>query len=188
MTPPRAAHRASRRAAIAAGLVALALAPACARGRDGRHAPAAAEHVAPDDGPDDGPDDARDAGTLASRTPAGDEGSQLSEEAARTLLAERFRAAGFRVRYDVAIARTGAFALTVDGYDPVHRVGFEYVATAERDTDLDAAERAALARERSERILIVDAAGADGLDAAVTRFLDTARTPAARTPAARTPE
>lgn len=176
MTAPRAAHRTARRAAIAAGLVALALAPACARGRDGRHAPAAAEHVAPDDR-----DDARDAGTLASRAPAG-EGSQLSEEAARALLAQRFRAAGFRVRYDVAIARAGAFALTVDGYDPVHRVGFEYVATAERDTDLNAAERTALAHERSERILIVDAAGAAGLDAAVTRFLDTARTDTARTP------
>lgn len=169
MTAPRAPHLCARRVPIAACLVALALAPACARGRDGRHAPAAVEQL--------DPASARDAGALTPRAHAGDDGSQLSEAAARALLAQRFRAAGFRVRYDVPVAREGAFALTVDGYDPVRRVGFEYVATAERDTDLDASERAALAHERSPRILIVDAADAASLDAAASRFLDAAGAP-----------
>jgi hypothetical protein len=120
---------------------------------------------------------ARDAGALAPGTHAAGDGARLSEAAARALLSERFRAAGFRVRYDVLVTRDGAFALTVDGYDPAHRVGFEYVATAERDTDLDAAERAALAREREQRILIVDAADSADLEAEAARFLDEASAP-----------
>jgi hypothetical protein len=123
------------------------------------------------------PGHARDDGALAPGANAASDGSRLSEAAARALLSERFRAAGFRVRYDVPVARDGAFALTVDGYDPAHRVGFEYVATAERDTDLDAAERAALARERQQRILIVDAADSAGLEAEAARFLDAASAP-----------
>lgn len=95
----------------------------------------------------------------------------LSEAAARAILARRFRAAGFRVRYDVPIARPGAFDVTVDGYDPVRQVGFEYVDTAERDTDLHAAERAALERDPAHRILVVDATDAAGLEARITRFL-----------------
>jgi hypothetical protein len=169
MTAPPALHRRARRIATAS-LIALA---ACASGRDGRHAPAAMEHAEPER--------ARDAGAPAPGTPApgtpADDASHLSEAAGRALLAERFRAAGFRVRYDVPVAREGAFALTVDGYDPARRVGFEYVAAAERDTDLDAAERAALAHERPQRILIVDAADAGGLDAEATRFLRAAQAP-----------
>lgn len=124
-----------------------------------------------------GPAHARDASALAPGADAPDDGTRLSEAAARALLSERFRAAGFRVRYDVPVARDGAFALTVDGYDPAHRVGFEYVATAERDTDLDAAERAALAREREQRILVIDAADAASLEAEAARFLGAARGP-----------
>lgn len=95
----------------------------------------------------------------------------LSEAAARALLAERFRAAGLRIRYDVPLARPGSFALTVDGYDPERHIGFEYVAVAERGTDLDDAERVALARDRDHGILVVDATDAAGLDAASTSFL-----------------
>lgn len=95
----------------------------------------------------------------------------LSEAAARAILARRFRAAGFRVRYDVPIARPGAFDVTVDGYDPARQVGFEYVDTAERDTDLHAAERAALERDPEHRILVVDATDAAGLEARITPFL-----------------
>ncbi len=167
MTASRAVHRRCWRLPLAVCVVALALAPACAGGPDGRPAPAAVEHE-----PGHAP-----AKALAPGAHATSDGSRLSEAAARALLSERFRAAGFRVRYDVPVARDGAFALTVDGYDPAHRVGFEYVATAERDTDLDAAERAALAREREQRILIVDAADSAGLEAEATRFLDAARLP-----------
>jgi hypothetical protein len=103
--------------------------------------------------------------------PALPAGPVLSEAEARAILAERFRAAGFRVRYDVPIARPGAFELTVDGYDPERGIGFEYVAVDERGTDLDDSERAALARDREHRILIVDATDAAGLDALVSAFL-----------------
>ncbi len=94
----------------------------------------------------------------------------LSEAAARAVLSERFRAAGYRVRYDVPLARPGEFAFTADGYDPDRRVGFEYVAASERDTELSRTERAALAADDSEgggdgvSVLVVDAA--PGLDSA----------------------
>ncbi|GAB4510745.1 MAG: hypothetical protein Tsb0020_28260 [Haliangiales bacterium] len=94
----------------------------------------------------------------------------LSEAAARAVLSERFRAAGYRVRYDVPLSRPGEFAFTADGYDPDRRVGFEYVATSERDTELSRAERAALAADDSDSdgdgvsVLIIDAA--PGLDSA----------------------
>lgn len=59
----------------------------------------------------------------------------------------------------------------MDGYDPERHLGFEYVAVAERGTDLDDAERAALARDRDHGILVVDATDAASLDAASTSFL-----------------
>lgn len=58
-----------------------------------------------------------------------------SESAARALLDRRFRAAGFRIVNDVRVV-TGTAALTCDGYDPVRKVGFEYIAAAERGTDV----------------------------------------------------
>lgn len=95
----------------------------------------------------------------------------LSESAARALLADAFRAAGFRVRYDVPVARDGAFALTVDGYDPMRRVGFEYVAEEERGAELDAGERSLLARDPEQRVLVIDAVDAAGLEERAQRFL-----------------
>jgi hypothetical protein len=181
---------------LARGLVywgPVALWLACAGARDGRHVPVAAEHGAPPAG-----------GTHAARPRAGAgpavdrDGPALTEAAARALLAERFRAAGFRVRYDVPVARDGAFALTVDGYDPARRVGFEYVAEAEAGADLDPDERAALARDHEQRILIIDAAGtaetaetaetagaadaADEIRALAERFLQALETPGPRPP------
>lgn len=94
----------------------------------------------------------------------------LSEAAARAILSERFRTAGYRVRHDVPLSRPGEFAFTADGYDPARRVGFEYVAAGERDTELSRAERAALAASDSDddgdgvSVLVVDAA--PGLDSA----------------------
>jgi hypothetical protein len=169
---------------IARGIVHLwpvVLCLACAGARDGRHVPVAVEHGARPDG-----------GTRADRPRAGagpaldGDGPALTEAAARALLAERFRAAGFRVRYDVQVAREGAFALTVDGYDPARRVGFEYVAEAEAGADLDPDERTALARDHEQRILIIDAAGAAGAADEVRglaeRFLQALDTPGPRAP------
>lgn len=127
----------------------------------------AAEHAAQPARPGDRAQDRAQVSSPHAAGPATDgEGPALTEAAARALLAERFRAAGLRVRYDVPVARDGAFALTVDGYDPVRRVGFEYVADAEAGADLDAGERAALARDRELRILIIDADGANGANGA----------------------
>jgi hypothetical protein len=166
---------------------------ACAGARDGHRVPVTAEHGArPEGGP-------RAVRPRAGAGPALDrDRTALTEAAARALLAERFRAAGFRVRYDVQVARDGAFALTVDGYDPARRVGFEYVAEAEAGVDLDPDERTALARDHAQRILIIDAAGAAGaagpLDSAGTaataeeiqaladRFLQALETPGSRAP------
>jgi len=171
--------------AIAAGVLGLwpgALCLACAGGRDGHHAPMAAEHDLPPD-----------TGTPATRPRVGagpaahGDGTVLTEAAARALLAERFRAAGFRVRYDVQVSRDGAFALTVDGYDPARRVGFEYVAEGETDADLGPDERTALARDHEQRILIVDAHGpagveADRIGALADRFLQALEKPGPRAP------
>ena len=96
-------------------------------------------------------------------------GPPLTEAVARALLAKRFRAAGFRIRDDVRVrsesptAALGdadpSFDLTVDGYDPEAKVGFEYIDPAEVGSDLLAEERAALGRENSgPRILILDPA------------------------------
>jgi hypothetical protein len=101
---------------------------------------------------------------LADRQPA-------SEAVARAILAERFRAAGFRIRHDVAVARPDGFALTVDGYDPQARLGFEYVAVSERDTDLDALERAALESDSEYRILVLDAAPVADIEERAGSFL-----------------
>jgi hypothetical protein len=101
-------------------------------------------------------------------------GEPVSEAEARTILAARFRAAGYRVRHDVRVAGEG-FELTVDGYDPESRVGFEYVAPAERDTDLVAEERAPLARDPSYRILILDPMTRTALDEQAGAFLAGAR-------------
>lgn len=97
-------------------------------------------------------------------------GPPLSEGGARRLLAERFRAAGFRILHDIRITTAGV-DLTVDGYDPARKVGFEYVASEERNTDLTAAERIALRDQREHRLLVVDATSAAAVIAAARRFL-----------------
>lgn len=123
---------------------------ACSGGRGRRHLSGAA------------PPPARVIVSQDAGTDARPSGPRLSEAAARLLLTERFRAAGLRVRFDVPVvsevvdAEGGAFELSVDGYDPQARIGFEYVAASEADTDLSAAERAALAQDSEHRILVID--------------------------------
>lgn len=101
-----------------------------------------------------------------------------SESEARAVLAERFREAGFRVRYDVTLLIGGDFEMTVDGYDPGSKVGFEYVAAEERDTDLSVDERAALGRLSEYRILIVDPAPLGLVTDQADQFLAAARSQA----------
>ena len=50
----------------------------------------------------------------------------LSEIEARTLLAALFREAGYRILHDVVVASEGG-SLTLDGFDSIRRVGFEYI-------------------------------------------------------------
>jgi hypothetical protein len=92
----------------------------------------------------------------------------LDEASARFLLASRFRAAGLRVVEDVSL-QVGDVELVVDGFDPVRRVGFEYVAAEEREVELDSARR--LADAPSLRILVVDAASADEIERSADAFL-----------------
>jgi hypothetical protein len=138
---------------------------ACSGGHEGRGVPASGAKpgeaaLAPVHG----------AGGHESAQPGDPDGAPVSEAEARTILAARFRAAGFRVRHDVRVAGNG-FELTVDGYDPESRVGFEYIAPDERDTDLVAEERAHLAREPTYRILILDPMSAPAVEAHADAFL-----------------
>jgi hypothetical protein len=55
----------------------------------------------------------------------------ISEAHARRLVTDRLRRAGLRVLFDVEV-ELGGRKLTLDGYDPNRRIGFEYTATSER--------------------------------------------------------
>jgi hypothetical protein len=96
-------------------------------------------------------------------------GEQLDEASARRLIAARLRAAGLRVVEDVPL-RADGLDVTLDGFDPARRVGYEYVAADERGADLDDGERARLAGLGDARVLVVDSAGAEQVTAAVERF------------------
>ncbi|MEM9487643.1 MAG: hypothetical protein AAGC55_00795 [Myxococcota bacterium] len=102
-----------------------------------------------------------------------DDGPPLSEAAARAVLARRFRAAGFRIRADVRLRSDGppSVDLTVDGYDPAARVGFEYIDASERGRDLSAAERNALTGDPDRRILVIDSASRAHVMNAADTFL-----------------
>ncbi len=52
-----------------------------------------------------------------------DAGPTLTEAQARAFIAERFRAAGLRIRQDVPVG-----GVTLDGADPQEHIGYEYVA------------------------------------------------------------
>jgi hypothetical protein len=100
-----------------------------------------------------------------------DAGPPLGEVEARLVAADRFRRAGFRIRQDVRITRPGAYDVTLDGWDPQRRVGYEYIAPEEVGLDLDAAERAALARDASLQVLILDRTTRDETLALIEAFL-----------------
>lgn len=89
--------------------------------------------------------------------------SGLDEASARFLVAARFRAAGLRIVEDVAL-RAGDTDITLDGFDPARRVGYEYVAAEER-----AAARPA--EITGARVLVIESADAAAIERAVDRFL-----------------
>ena len=94
----------------------------------------------------------------------------LDEATARRVLAARFRAAGLRILEDVALEIDGV-TLVADGFDPVRRVGYEYIAAEERDVELDAGERERLAAMPAVRILVTEEAAAGDLERAADAFL-----------------
>ena len=106
-------------------------------------------------------------------------GEPLDEASARRLIAGRMRAAGLRIVEDVTLEVSGV-SLVADGFDPVRRVGYEYVAAEERGLELDAAERERLSGLDSVRILVAEPAPAADLERTVEAFL--AELPAAAAP------
>jgi hypothetical protein len=100
------------------------------------------------------------AGVQVADRRAGD--AALDEASARFLIAARFRAAGLRVVEDVSV-RAGDAAITLDGFDPARRVGYEYIAAEERTHRPPEIAEA--------RILVLESAGAAEIERAVDRFL-----------------
>jgi len=143
--------------AIAAAMTAIALA-ACGGERAAEPAP-----EAPREAVATGPDE-----------PVPEEGIEpdgpLDEATARFLLAARFRAAGLRIREDFPLAEAGV-EITLDGFDPARRVGYEYIAADERGADLEDGERARLASLADARILVIDSCGEGAAASAAERFL-----------------
>src|SRR5690606_11448149 len=96
-----------------------------------------------------------------------------SEVEARGVLAARFRGAGLRILADVRVELPGGGEVTLDGFDPDRRIGFEYVAAGEADTDLSASERESLEAGIAGRVLVVDAAPAAVVDERAAAFVAT---------------
>jgi hypothetical protein len=122
------------------------------------------------------PSPASQLGSGASGAPGPDgSGQPLAEAAARAVLAELFRGAGYRIRHDVPLpvesgtaAPAGTPVLAVDGFDPESGVGFEYVAAEERDGS--PVLRGQLAGRRA-RILWLEAADEPTLRRQAEQFL-----------------
>ena len=97
-------------------------------------------------------------------------GGPLDEASARLLIASLLRAAGLRVVADVPLG-AGGVEVTLDGFDPARRIGYEYVAADERGADLDDAERPRIAGMAGTRVLVIDSGDAEAVTGAVERFL-----------------
>ena len=75
-----------------------------------------------------------------------------SEVAARSLLNRLFRDAGLRIVNDRIFAK-GQVEVTLDGYDPERGIGYEYIASEERGTDLSRQEELDLEDESDILVL-----------------------------------
>jgi hypothetical protein len=109
------------------------------------------------------PDDPSNAPASVSQ---GTEAAALDELAARAILGDGLRQAGFRIRADIAHP-AGDAIVVLDGWDADRAVGFEYLATAAGDPPLDPAARAAL----GERVLVVGPSDEAALRAALVAFV-----------------
>ncbi len=104
---------------------------------------------------------------------------RISESAAREILDRVFRRAGIAMQndYPFRIERT---MLSLDGYDPVAKVGYQFVAHADADvvTDFDTSAESALReldRAGKVRLFIVhdgDVRDLDELQAMASEFID----------------
>ncbi len=99
---------------------------------------------------------------------AADREPPLDEGPARRLVAGRFRDAGLRILEDVPLS--APVAITLDGFDPERRVGYEYVAPEEA-RDLAEVDRAALRRGTDPRVLVLTACGPSRCAAEIEAFL-----------------
>ena len=87
----------------------------------------------------------------------------ISETEARAILADAFRRAGYRILYDEPPA---ASSIALDGYDPRHAVGYEYIAVAEQASATNVRELA------SDKVLVIGPASRDAVIEASTKFVD----------------
>ena len=110
----------------------------------------------------------------------GPAGGGLSEAEGRALLEARFQAAGFSVEVDHRFEQDG-LELTLDGFDPRARVGYELITTAAGDRAEFTAEVVArleegMAAGRYHLLLVDEAAvGRRTLERAADRFLQRVR-------------
>lgn len=111
----------------------------------------------------------------------------MEERQGRAVLRERFTAAGLTIQEDYPF-HEGVVAFSMDGYDPVARIGYEYITTAAGDREeltpqvLEGLE--GLLREGRAQVLLIDEVdvadqdpqgAADALSRAADRFLHEAR-------------
>ena len=105
----------------------------------------------------------------------------MEERAACALLRSRFEAAGFKIVENREFDEDGV-RLELDGFDPEHRVGYEYLTEEAGDgwdVDPDVIAKLEARKQRGELfVLIVDeneAPDAEALGAAADAFLDELR-------------
>lgn len=102
--------------------------------------------------------------TASETTPAAPVNA-IPEIEARVILADMFRAAGYRIVYDVPL-ELGAATVAIDGFDPEARVGFEY-----RAADEQAAWDGALPEGAGVKLLVIGPADRDTVEARGQAFL-----------------
>jgi hypothetical protein len=141
----------------------VALLAACGRSHgDGATAPASPMEA--------GPPPAAEAAGVAAAAPA-PPSPPMTEAAARALLAGALRERGLRILQDVRVQGAG-YDVTLDGWDPARRIGFEYIAPEEVDTDVDDGERRALAADPSLQVLVLDAVAEPAVQGRLQTFAD----------------
>ena len=95
-------------------------------------------------------------------------GEVLTELAARAILGTHFRRAGFRILRDEAIS-LGSKTVWLDGFDPEHNVGYEYISAG--DEKLAVEEVTTEARKRGLEVLVLQAQTKASAELAIEKFL-----------------